>query len=98
MKNLFLSLFLLLPATLPAQDWKPPAETADFEATPGLMATVEYLQMLDRQMPEMQLSYPGESARGWAIPLVVVSKEQAFTPAAALRTGKPIVMIQNGIH
>lgn len=98
MKHIFLAL-LLVPAVAAAQnDPKTPAEIAGFEATPNHFETIEYLQALDRQMPEMQLSYPGESARGWAIPLVVVSKEQAFTPAAAWRTGKPIVMIQNGIH
>lgn len=98
MKHIFLAL-LLVPAVAAAQnDPKTPAEIAGFEATPNHSETIEYLQGLDRQMPEMQLSYPGESARGWAIPLVVVSKEQAFTPAAAWRTGKPIVMIQNGIH
>ncbi|HEX5720927.1 MAG TPA: M14 family metallopeptidase [Thermoanaerobaculia bacterium] len=94
-----LPLLLLLPSVAAAQDdWSTPAEIANFEATPSHMSTIIYLQLLDLQTPEMQISSFGESARGLDMPLVVVSKDQAFTPAAALRTGKPIVMIQNGIH
>ncbi|HVG06359.1 MAG TPA: M14 family metallopeptidase [Thermoanaerobaculia bacterium] len=99
MKHLLLFL-LLLPSFAAAQDgWKTtPVETANFEATPGNQETIEYLQELDRRMPEMQLGFYGDSPQSRAMPLVVVSKEGAFTPAAALKTGKPVVMIQNGIH
>ncbi len=99
MRHLFLSL-LLLPYVAAAQDgWKTtPVETANFEATPSYQETIEFLQELDRRMPEMQLSFYGDSPQVRGMPLVVVSREQAFTPAAALRTGKPVVMIQNGIH
>ena len=32
------------------------------------------------------------------MPLVIVSKDKAFTPAAARRLAKPIVLLQSGIH
>ena len=99
MRHLFRSLLLLLASAAAAQEGpKTPAEIAGFEATPGNQETIEYLQAIDREMPEMQVGFYGDSPQLRAMPLVVVSKEQAFTPAAALRTGKPIVMIQNGIH
>ena len=40
----------------------------------------------------------GESAAGRALPLLVLSRDGAFTPAAARASGKPIVLVQNGIH
>ena len=89
---------LLLSSVAAAQDGKTPVETAGFEATPSHEATIEYLRKLDLRMPEMEVGFYGDSPQRRAMPLVVVSKDRAFTPAAALKTGKPIVMIQNGIH
>jgi hypothetical protein len=40
----------------------------------------------------------GTSGQGRALPLLVISKDRAFTPEAARRVGKPIVLVQNGIH
>src|SRR5215203_5126838 len=63
MRHLFLSLLLALPSAAAAQDgWKTtPVEAANFEATPSYQETIEYLQELDRRMPEMQLSFYGDS-------------------------------------
>ncbi|HWM89222.1 MAG TPA: M14 family metallopeptidase [Thermoanaerobaculia bacterium] len=93
MKQLFLSLLLLFQ-----DDWKTPAEVANFEATPSYEETIAFLRQIEARMPEMKLSFYGTSPQGRQMPLVVVSKERAFTPAEAARTGKPVVMIQNGIH
>ncbi|HET9226814.1 MAG TPA: M14 family metallopeptidase [Thermoanaerobaculia bacterium] len=97
MKNLLFS-FLLFPAALFAQDWKTPVETANFEATPSYEETIAFLKQVEAKLPEMKLSFYGTSPQGRLMPLVVVSKEKAFTPEAAAKTGKPVVMIQNGIH
>lgn len=94
-----LLLLLLFPAVLAAQtEWKTPVETADFEATPSYEETIAFLRQIEARMPEMKLSFYGTSPQGRPMPLVVVSKEKAFTPADAVRAGKPVVMIQNGIH
>jgi hypothetical protein len=99
MKHLFLSLLLLLPSAAVAQtDWKTPVETASFEATPSYEETIAFLKQIEARMPEMKLSFYGTSPQGRPMPLVVVSKDKAFTPAEAARAGKPVVMIQNGIH
>ena len=97
MRQLLLSL-LLFPCVTVAQDWKTPVETADFEATPNYEQTIAFLKQVEARMPEMKLSFYGTSPQGRPMPLVVVSKEKAFTPAEAARIGKPVVMIQNGIH
>ena len=46
----------------------------------------------------MYLGFYGTSGEGRAMPFVVVSREKAFTGRKAQRLGKPVVLIQNGIH
>ena len=97
-------LLLGLPAaaggtTEPARpDWRTPAEVAEFRSTPSYDETLDFIRRLAARMPELSLQFFGRSAEGRALPLVVVSSDRAFTPDAAAATGKPIVLIQNGIH
>lgn len=103
-QHFFSALLLVLGSVLPlpAQDvpaeWRTPAEVADFEATPSYEETLAFLRKIEGSLPEMKLVFYGTSAQGRPMPLVIVSKEKAFTPAEAIRTGKPVVLIQNGIH
>jgi hypothetical protein len=80
------------------REWLTPAEASGFEATPDYEATMAFLRRLAGRLPEMRLESFGRSAAGLPLPLVIVSRERAFTAAAAHRLGKPIVLIQNGIH
>jgi Zinc carboxypeptidase len=80
------------------REWLTPAEAAGFEATPDYEETMAFLRRLAGRLPEMRLESFGRSAAGRPLPLVVVSRERAFTAAAARRLAKPIVLIQNGIH
>lgn len=75
-----------------------PAEQAGFEATPSYSETLDYLRQLQPRLPEMHLGTFGTSGQGRPMPLVVVSKEKAFTAGQARKLGKPIVLIQSGIH
>jgi hypothetical protein len=75
-----------------------PAESSDFRATPGYEATLEFVRRLSSISPSVKLDSFGTSAQGRPLPLVVVSRERAFTPAVAAATGKPVVLIQSGIH
>jgi hypothetical protein len=54
--------------------------------------------MLDSASSWVRLASFGRSPQGRVLPLVIVSRDRAFTPAAARRTGKAIVLIQAGIH
>lgn len=102
----FLLLALLLPAAAGAAvaqdavppEWLTPAEVASFEATPNYEETLAFLKKLQPLLPEMYLGFYGSSGEGRAMPFVIVSKEKAFTGRRAQRNGKPIVLIQNGIH
>jgi hypothetical protein len=85
-------------AEAPAGAWLTPAEAAGFEATPDYEETLAFLRRVAARLPEMQLTTFGRSAAGRPLPLVIVSRERAFTPEAARRLAKPVVLVQNGIH
>src|SRR5436305_8045518 len=96
---------LLLPrpaaAAAPAaetvpREWLTPAEVAGFAATPSYDEKLAFLRRLQTRFPEMYLGFYGTSGQGRPLPFVVVSKEKTFTAEAA--GGKPVVLIQNGIH
>jgi Zinc carboxypeptidase len=98
-------LFVLLPLPSAAQsepaipaDWLTPAELAGFEATPDTAETLAFLRKIEERLPGMHLGTFGTSGQGNPLPLVVVSKEKAFTAEAARKLGKPILLIQSGIH
>lgn len=79
-------------------DWLTRAEASNFTATSNYEETLTFLRRLEVRLPEMKLTSFGVSGQGREMPLVVLSKDRAFTPAKAGMTSKPIVMIQNGIH
>jgi Zinc carboxypeptidase len=79
-------------------EWLTPAEAAGFEATPDYAATMAFLRRVGERLPEMRLESFGRSAAGRDMPVVIVSREREFTPAAARQAGRPVVLIQNSIH
>jgi Zinc carboxypeptidase len=74
------------------------AETSGFEATSNYEETLSFLRQLQAHFPQMHLGFYGTSGEGRPMPFVVVSRERAFTAREARNLGKPIVLIQNGIH
>jgi len=85
------------PQDAPAE-WQTRAELSGFRATPSYDETLAFLRRLEARSPQMRLLFYGTSAEGRPLPVVVVSREQAFTAAAARRLAKPIVLVVNGIH
>lgn len=85
------------PEAVP-ETWLTPAERSEFQATPSYDETLAFLRRLESALPEMKLEFYGESASGRPMPVVILSSERAFTPAAAQALAKPVVLIQNGIH
>jgi hypothetical protein len=92
-----LGLTLLADAPVPPE-WRTRAEASDFRATSSYEETLEMLRRIEARLPEMKLTDFGTSGAGRKLPLVVVSKDRAFTPEAARARSRPIVLIQNGIH
>jgi hypothetical protein len=90
--------FNLIAEEIP-DDWLIVSEKTDFRATSTFAETMEYLKRVEAQAPEViHLTSFGESAEGRDLPLVIVSSDGAFSPAAARATGKPILLLQSSIH
>jgi Zinc carboxypeptidase len=86
------------PASPIPREWLTPAEIASFEATPSYDETLAFLRKVQTRLPAMYLGTFGSSGEHRPLPLIVVSKEKAFTPDKARHLAKSIVLIQNGIH
>jgi hypothetical protein len=84
-------------AAIPAI-WRTHAEQSGYRRTATYDETIEYCRRLERGSPWVRLTSYGTSGQGRALPLLVVSKDRAFTPEAAARGGRTVVLIQNGIH
>ena len=75
------------------------AEVSGFRATSThaqVMGFIEELQQLGS--PLLHVSSFGETPQGRKLPLLVLSTEGAFEPAAARASERPVVMLQSCIH
>lgn len=103
-----LTLLVALPAApAPAQTpaappvpayWRTRAERTAYRQTADYDETVRFCKQLEASSGLVKVLTYGVSGQGRPLPMVVLSKDRAFTPERALATGKPIVLIQNGIH
>ena len=78
--------------------WITPSEKTGLTETPTYDATMTYLKRLDKASPLISLREFGRSAQGRALFVVVAAKDRAFSPEAARKTGRPILLVQAGIH
>jgi murein tripeptide amidase MpaA len=74
------------------------AEKTQFRETGRYAESLELARRLERSSPLVRLVTLGRTPQGREIVMLVLSKERAFTPEAAAQTGKPVILIQNGIH
>lgn len=78
--------------------WRTRAEKSNYRLTADYDESIRYARQLEAGSRWIQYQSYGRSGQGRDLPLLIVSKDRAFTPEAARATGKPIVLIQNGIH
>lgn len=78
--------------------WITPSEKTGLTGTPGYEATIAYLTKLDRASPLVAMREFGRTAQGRPLHAVIAARSRAFTPEAARRTGKPVLLVQAGIH
>src|SRR5512142_1010668 len=94
-----LLIILVIAPMTHAADWTTPAEAAHFKTTPDYAATHAYLERLAAAAPNtLRLTRFGVSPEGRDLMLVVATAGGEFTPEAARRSGKQILMVQAGIH
>ena len=82
-----------------ADDWTTPAEAAKFRTTPSYADTLAYLKRLEQAAPGLiHLQTFGTTPEGRPMTVVIASGDGTFDPAAARKAGKPVVLVQAGIH
>ena len=78
--------------------WATRAERSGYRLTSTYDETVEYLRRLEAASTSIRVLSFGTSGQGRDLVLVVAAKDRAFTPEAARASGKPVVLVQCGIH
>ncbi|MFH1745695.1 MAG: M14 family metallopeptidase [Planctomycetota bacterium] len=90
------------PGHLDASDlspqWRTHAERTDYAETGRYPEIVDFCQRLAAASPYAHYTSFGVSGEGRALPLLILSRNRAFTPDAAHADGKLIVLLQNCIH
>ena len=95
--TVFLSAFFPLLAQSD-NDWQTYYEKSGFLETPRYEETIAYCRRLDAASDWVSYQSFGKSPQGRDLPLVIVDKDGYFTPEAARKAGKAVVLIQSGIH
>jgi hypothetical protein len=80
------------------QGWLTHAERKEFRETGSYAECVEFYRRLAEASRFARLEEIGRTSEGRPLYVLIASRDRAFTPAAARRTGKPVVLLQNGIH
>jgi Zinc carboxypeptidase len=99
-------LILLTAAALFAQseagnipaNWQTIAEVTDYHKTATYDQTILYSKQLVAASKWIQYRSIGKSGEGRDIPLLIAASGKEFSPAAARKAGKAIILIQAGIH
>jgi len=79
-------------------EWLTRAEKTDYRETPRYEETIEYAKRLDQASPLIKFESFGRSGEGRELPLLVATEGGTFTPEAARRAGKAVILIQACIH
>ncbi|MBN1348858.1 M14 family metallopeptidase [candidate division KSB1 bacterium] len=88
----------LIQTSTQAEDWLTYYEKSGKLETPRYAETMAYCSKLAAASPKIEFINFGTSPEGRTIPMLIISKDEAFTAAEAHTTGKPIVLIENCIH
>jgi len=86
------------PDTTIPQYWRTRAERTGYHVTPDYDETMRFCRQIEGGSRWVKVEIYGTSGQGRDLPLVILSRDRAFTPEQAIATGKPIVLVQNGIH
>ena len=80
------------------QKWITRFEKSGYLETENYDQTMTYFKKLAESSPYAKMLSFGISPQGRKLYCLVVSKDRAFNPISAKKTGKPIIFINNGIH
>jgi hypothetical protein len=91
-----LVLGLAVPRLLAAQVTT--AERTDYRETSSYADVVAFFDSLERRTADIRRWSLGRSSEGREIPVVLAARPMVDGPAAALRSGKPLLYLQANIH
>lgn len=98
-KRVILALFILtFAAVVPAQTLKSRAEVTNFEETSRYDDVLGFITELQKRSPLVKTVNFGTSFEGRKLPLMILSNPAVSTPAAAAKSGKPVIFIMGNIH
>ena len=78
--------------------WITPSEQTGLEATPDYDETIAWLRNLVDAAPELEMLSIGRSLQGRDFWMVIASVDGDFTAGAMQASGKPLLLVQAGIH
>lgn len=87
-----------LKNTKPGQYWLTHFEKSRQQQSPSYDETISYFMKFENKTPYAKMLTLGLSLQGREIKCMVVSSNNEFTAEDAKKSGKAIVLIQNGIH
>jgi hypothetical protein len=79
-------------------EWRTLAERTNYRKTPRYAETVEFARRLDAASDLISYKTFGKSGEGRDLPLLIAAADKTFTPSAARKKGKAVVLIQACIH
>ena len=79
-------------------EWRTRAEQTDYRKTWNYADTISFAQKLDKASDVIVYQSFGKSGEGRDLPLLIAADGKTFTPAAAKKSGKAVILIQAGIH
>lgn len=79
-------------------EWLTFFEKSNYLETPRYKESIEYFKKFEKSSPYAKMIKFGVTPQGRDLYCLVVSKDKCFTPEKAKKSGKPVVMINNGIH
>ena len=81
-----------------SNEWLTLFEKSSQQKSPSYRETISYFKKFVDKTPYAKMFTIGISPQGREIKCLVVAGNEEFTPEKAKRSGKAIVLIQNGIH
>jgi hypothetical protein len=74
------------------------SEKTNWDETGPYSEVIDLAHKLEAASPEIKIINFGTTPEGHPMTALIVSKDRAFTPEAAAKTNKAIILIQSGIH
>jgi len=84
-------------ANVPA-DLLTTGEKTGWRQTGVYAESVALMRKMEKMSPSVRVVQFGTTSQGRAMYALIVSSDHAFTPAAAAKTNKAVILIQSGIH